>query len=215
MPKLSKVEKNESKDLSPGSPSQTELAEQTRPYVEGALSDKGAEKPTGILGVLEKRLGQQPDHYKRPGGVTFPEVKAALEKNPALMQSLSKMEETGGAPDVIAIEGDTFVFADCSAESPIGRRNLDYRQSVEMAKGMAVDMLSETDYRAMQKKGKFDLDSLSWLDSEDIIDTRGARFGGRFDYGVDVDRCDADDLYLFPSGGWRASLRVPRTKNQK
>jgi len=225
MPKLSKVEQAisvlrvaaQKKTLSEGQLSEiaslAELAEGTRPAVEGALSEKNAEKPTGILGVLEKRLGQEPNHYKRPEGITFPEVKAALEKNSALMASLSKMEEAGGAPDIIGVQGDTFVFADCSVESPSGHRNLDYYQSAKMAKGMGVDMLSEADYRMMQKKGKFDLDNWIWLESEDVIDAGDARRGGRDGAGVGVVRVGAGVRY--PREGWRASLRVPKAKNQK
>ena len=222
MPKLSKVEQAisvleaaaQKKPLSEGQLSRIAslagLAEGTRPAVEGALSEKNAEKPTGILGVLEKRLAQKPDHYTRPEGVTFAEIKAALEKTPALMASLSKMEETGGAPDIIAIEGDTFVFADCSAESPSGRRNLDYDQAVSQAAEFGIELMDEATYRRIQRAGKFDNDTWSWLKTPaDIREAGAALVGDRNDVVVDVSRNSAH--VPNDSGGWRGVLRVQKS----
>ena len=64
------------------------------------------EQQTQLLSVLERRLSQKPDHYNRPEGIEFAQVKASLEAKPELMYSLAKMEETGGAPDIIAVEKD-------------------------------------------------------------------------------------------------------------
>jgi len=228
MTKLSKVEQAistlraavQKKTLSEGQLSEieslAELAKGTRPAVEGIIFEKNDKKPTGILAVLEKRLEQVPEHFRRPEeGIDFAEVKSALDANPALKASLLKMEETGGAPDIIAVEGDTFIFADCSEESPGGRRNLNYDQAVSQALEFGAELMDEATYRKIQKIGKFDYNnSYSWLKTPaDIRKTGHALVGDHFDHEVSVRQHDA--LEQEATCGWRGVLRVPKVKNQK
>jgi len=214
MTKLPKIEKSLPEDSS----SQADLANQTRPQIGGALSGKNPEKLTGILAVLQRRLGQRPDHYKRPEGIDFAEVRSALEANSYLMDRLTYMEETGGEPDIIAVEKEAFVFADCSKESPSERRCQNYYQAEARALGYGLELLSEEAYRAMQKNGKFDMNSFSYLESKDVIYTQfnqGRARSGRLEKnGVVVVALGFADFYD-PDGGWRGMLRVPRVKNQK
>jgi len=166
------------------------------------------EKQAELLSALKARFVKQPGHYKRPEGVNFVEVRKALEANPTLMYSLAQMENTAGAPDIIAVEEDAFVFGDCSAESP-NRRDLTYDQAVEMAREFGVDMMAGTTYREMQKTGKFDLTTWSWLKTPaDARDNGHALLGYRSVVVVCVYRRDAG--VRSPGFGWRGVLRVPR-----
>jgi len=161
-----------------------------------------------LLSALEARFAKKPKYYKRPEGVDFAEVKKALGANPTLMRSLAQMENTGGEPDIIAVEPDAFVFGDCSEESP-NRRNLTYDQATVQAKEFGVDMMSEEDYLKMQNLGKFDQQSSSWLATpEDIRKTGRAVRGNRGGAGVGVYEGAAGARG--PGLGWRASLRVKK-----
>jgi len=194
---------------------------ETRPKMEEALETPIAAEPenvrelspeqhTRVLSALETRFAKQPEHYKRPEGVNFDEVRKALEANSALMHSLAQMEWTGGVPDVIAIDDDVFVFGDCSAESP-DRRNLTYDEAAEMAKKFGVDMMPEEVYCAMQKSGKFDMETWSWLATPaDVRESGAALHGFRDVDGVGVD--EALPGGHRPYWGWRGVLRVPKVK---
>ena len=161
-----------------------------------------------LLSHLETRFAKTPGHYIRPKGIDFAEVKKALWANPDLVHSLARMEETGGEPDIIAVEEDAFVFGDCSAESP-DRRNLTYDQAAEMAKEFGVDMMSEVEYRAMQTTGKFDQQSYSWLATPADVRKAGVALSGLRDEG-DVSVYVRDAEVHYPDRGWRASLRVKK-----
>jgi len=175
-----------------------------------------------LLQTLQNRLSRKADHYVRPKGIDFGEVKKALEANPAALWSLSKMEETGGSPDIVAVESNEFVFADCSAESPEGRRNCVYDSAAEKSargtfKGNAVDMSEEFGvemwspefYRQMQTSGKFDRNTWSWLKTDaetrsTAVALRGSRDGDH----VLVYQYDARSHR--GSGAWRGLLRVQK-----
>jgi hypothetical protein len=166
------------------------------------------EQKAELLSALETRFKSEPVHYKRPEGVNFAEVKKSLEANPALMWSLAQMEKTGGAPDIIKIEDDVFIFGDCSDESP-DRRDLTYDQATEMANNFGIDMMSKEVYRVMQKSGKFDMNTWSWLKTPaDIRKSGGVLFGGRrgADVGVGQDYAHDHDAVR----GWRGVLKVSR-----
>jgi len=166
------------------------------------------EKQAELLSALEDRFAKQPEHYKRPEGVNFAEVRKALEANPALMYSLVQMENTGGAPDIIAVKPDTFIFGDCSAESP-NRRDFTYDQAVEMAKEFGVEIMTEEVYLAIQELGKFDINTWSWLaTSANIRESGEALYGRCLSNGVFVVPFHAVNHY--PDRGWRGVLRVPR-----
>lgn len=118
-------------------------------------------------------------HKHRHSGIAWNDVRARLESNPAALMSLQAMEATGGEPDVVNSHGSArqFVFCDCSAESPSGRRSLCYDRealdarkenkpqgsAVEMAASMGIDLLTEEEYRELQQLGEFDLKTSSWI----------------------------------------------------
>lgn len=178
------------------------------------------EQKERLLQTLQNRLSRKAGHYARPEEINFGEVKTALEANPAALWSLSRMEETGGLPDIVAIEDNTFVFADCSAESPAGRRNCVYDKeaekiahgtfngnAVDMAEEFGVEMWSPEFYRTMQDLGKFDRNTWSWLKTD--AKTRSTGFalrGGRFGDLVFVVQGFAHGHYV--DGAWRGLLRV-------
>jgi len=168
------------------------------------------EQQAEFLSALEDRFNRKSGHYKRPEGVNFAEVKKLLETNPAVMYSLAQMENTRGAPDIIAVKKDAFIFGDCSAESP-NRRNLTYDQAAEMAKEFGVDMMPKDTYRAMQKRGKFDRNSWSWLATPMKIRKSGDAVIGLRDNIYHNLRIYRDNPYHSNlSGGWRGMLKVPR-----
>src|SRR6478752_177206 len=118
-------------------------------------------------------------NMKRHKGLEWSAIQTKLETNPEKLWSLNEMEETGGEPDVIGHDKKTgeYIFYDCSAESPKGRRSLCYdRQALEsrkehkpadsamdVAAAMGIDLLTEEEYRVLQKLGNFDAKTSSWV----------------------------------------------------
>lgn len=159
----------------------------------------------------------------RHEGLEWDRVQAKIEANPEKLWSLHEMERTGGEPDVVAydLEKDEFVFADCSAESPKGRRSVCYdrealdarkkhkpeNNAMDMAADMGIELLTEEQYRELQKLGNFDLKTSSWVKTPEEIRARGGaifcdcRYGHVFMY-----HNGADSYY--GSRGFRGSLRV-------
>ncbi len=132
----------------------------------------------------------------RHKGVAWANVQKRIEASPAALLSLHQMEATGGEPDVIGQDKATgqFIFCDCSAESPPGRRSLcfdrealDARKenkpegnAVERAAAMGVTLLTEEQYRALQQLGEFDTKTSSWIDTpQDVRALGGALFCDR------------------------------------
>jgi len=181
-----------------------------------------AQQKEKLFQILQHRFINSPDHYKHRKAINFADVKRALEANPIALWSLSRMEETGGFPDIVAIEDDAFVFADCSAESPAGRRNCVYDKeagecintkfkgnAVDMAEEFGVEIWSEEFYRLMQTVVDFDKRTCSWLKTDAQTRSTGdALLGGRNGDHVRVDMFDARDHY--PNRGWRGMLRVQK-----
>lgn len=173
-----------------------------------------------LLEILKTRFEK---NKKRHDGIAWEKVEAKLLKSPAKLWSLNEMERTGGEPDVIAYDkkSDEYIFVDCSAETPKERRSLCYDDqalldrkefkpadsAMNMALDMGVEMLDEEEYRALQKLGKFDAKTSSWLKTpEKIRKLGGAIFGDyRFDT-VFVYHNGASSYYA--ARGFRASLRV-------
>ncbi|RMG90337.1 MAG: DUF4256 domain-containing protein [Chloroflexi bacterium] len=181
------------------------------------LSPKQCEE---LLAVLKKRFEE---NMNRHPTFEWADVRARLEANPEKLWSLNEMEKTGGEPDVIGYDETTgeFIFCDCSIESPKGRRSLCYDREaltsrkkhkpennvLDVAAAMGIELLTEEQYRALQKLGKFDTRTSSWLKTPaDIRELGGAIFGD-FRYGrVFVYHNSAESYYA--SRGFRGLLRV-------
>ena len=173
-----------------------------------------------LLELLQTRFEKNMDRHK---GTKWADVMARLEAAPEKLRSLTEMERTGGEPDVVAFDKKTgeFVFFDCSAESPKGRRSLCYDRrawesrkehkpegnAVDAAAAMGVELLTEEETWELQKLGNFDTKTSSWvLTPEDFREQGGAlfcdrRFGRVFVY------CNGAESY-YAARGWRGSLRV-------
>ena len=181
------------------------------------LSPEVAKK---LLGELKARFEKHPTRH---AGMAWEQVQARLEADPGKLWSLHEMERTGGEPDVIGRDEETgeFVFADCSAESPVGRRNLCYDAAAlderkankpvgsadSLADAMGVTLLTEEQYRALQELGEFDLKTSSWLMTPpDVRKLGGALFGDRRYGRVFVYHNSAPSYYGVR--GFRAALRV-------
>jgi len=173
-----------------------------------------------LLTTLQSRFESNAGRHKH---LEWPKIQARLEANPDKVWSLQQMEITGGEPDVIDFDKKTgeYVFVDCSAESPTGRRNVCYdREALEarkknkpetsamdMAASMGVELLTEDEYRALQELGEFDTKTSSWVVTPPAIRERGGAIFGdrRYDH-VFVYHNGADSYYA--ARGFRASLRV-------
>ena len=159
----------------------------------------------------------------RHPGMDWADIAARLEANPDRLWSLFQMEQTGGEPDVVARdeESGAYLFIDCSAESPKDRRSLCYDQTallsrkenrpadsaMNMAETMGVDMLSEDQYRTLQKLGAFDLKTSSWVKTPDSIrKLGGALFCDRRYDTVFTYHNGADSYYA--ARGFRAAIKV-------
>lgn len=173
-----------------------------------------------LLATLRDRFDK---NTHRHGGVKWPEVQARLEANVEKLRSLHEMERTGGEPDVVGQDQKTgeFIFVDCSAESPKGRTSLCYDHEaldsrkehkpknsvVDLAGELGVELLSEDEYRELQKLGEFDTKSSSWLRTPpEIRKLGGAIFGDRRFGRVFVYHNGAQSYY---SGrAFRGSVRI-------
>ncbi|MBL8153784.1 MAG: DUF4256 domain-containing protein [Anaerolineae bacterium] len=179
-----------------------------------------AEQREKLFKTLKARFEK---HMNRHKGVEWANVQARLESNPAKLWSLHEMERTGGEPDVVGQDMKTgeIVFYDCSAESPKDRRSLCYdreglearksfppaNSAIDMAEEMGIEILTEEEYRALQKLGNFDLKTSSWLKTpSDIRELGGAIFGDRRYNTVFVYHNGAPSYYA--ARGFRGSLRV-------
>lgn len=154
-----------------------------------------------LLAVLKARFEKHPERHK---GVSWAQVEAKLEKNAAALRSVQRMEDTGGEPDVVVLgkQSNGIVFADCSAQSPKGRRSICYDRAArtgrkehppkssaeETAKDMGIEILTEEQYRALQELGEFDTTTSSWIVTPDPIRKKGGalfcdrRYGHVFTY---------------------------------
>ena len=173
--------------------------------------------------LLKKLKARFEKNMKRHAGLAWEAVRARLDADPEKLWSLGEMERTGGEPDVV--EQDTvtkeFVFADCAAESPDGRRSLCYdRESLDsrkenkpagsvldVAAAMGIELLTEERYRALQRLGSFDTKTSSWIQTPPAIrKLGGALFADRRYEHVFVYHNGASSYYA--ARGFRGSLRV-------
>jgi len=181
------------------------------------LSDEQREE---LLATLKTRFTK---NMQRHPGLVWIEVQVRLEANPEILWSLKEMEATGGDPDVVGLDQKTgeYIFYDCSAETPKGRRNVCYdraaldarkefkpaNSAMDMAAAMGIEMLTEEQYRELQMLGKFDTKTSSWLVTPAAIrKLGGAIFGDRRYDHVFVYHNGAESYY--GARGFRGSLRV-------
>src|SRR5215468_7623887 len=173
-----------------------------------------------LLQALKARFEKNMNRHK---GVEWAKVQAKLEANSEKLWSLHEMERTGGEPDVVAHDNTTgeYIFYDCSAESPKGRRSVCYdreaqesrkehkpaNNAIEMAAAMGIELLTEEQYRDLQKLGEFDPKTSSWVKTPSSIrKLGGAVFCDRRYDTVFVYHNGAESYYA--ARGFRGSLRV-------
>ena len=169
--------------------------------------------------VLQTRFE---DHRERHPRLAWAKVQAKLDADPAKMWSLYEMERTGGEPDVVGFDKQAgeFIFFDCAAESPVGRRSLCYDRAalesrkqhkpadsaIDMAAAMGIELLTEQQYRKLQQLGEFDLKTSSWVQTpESIRQLGGALFCDRRYDQVFVYHNGAQSYYA--ARGFLCSLR--------
>lgn len=173
-----------------------------------------------LLEILRARFEQ---YTIRHEGLKWADVQAKLEANPEKLWSLNEMESTGGEPDVVDYDkkADVYIFYDCSAESPKGRRSVCYdhealearkkhkpeNSAVNMASDMGIELLTEEQYRKLQELGNFDLKTSSWVQTPpEIRKLGGAIFCDRRYDTVFMYHNGADSYYA--ARGFRGSLWV-------
>jgi len=181
---------------------------------------KSASQYQELLSILKARFEKNMNRHK---GVEWAKVQAKLEAATKYLLSLNEMEMTGGEPDVVDFDKKTgeYVFYDCSAESPKGRRNVCYDHealekrkeykpedsAINMAADMGIKLLTEEQYRELQKLGKFDIKTSSWVKTpSEIRKLGGALFCDRSYDTVFLYHNGAESYYA--ARGFRGSLRV-------
>jgi hypothetical protein len=177
-----------------------------------------SEQREELLGTLKARFEKNMSRHK---GLEWAQVLAKLEAHTEKLWSLHEMERTGGEPDVVDRKTGEYIFYDCSAESPKGRRSLCYDRealesrkenkpednAIDVATAIGIELLTEEQYRALQKLGNFDAKTSSWVKTPaDIRKLGGALF------------CDRryDTVFLYHNGaesyyaarGFRGWLKV-------
>ncbi|MBN1320977.1 MAG: DUF4256 domain-containing protein [Thermoleophilia bacterium] len=173
-----------------------------------------------FLGLLKARFDGKMHRHK---GFRWERLRARLDEKPDRLWALSEMDRTGGEPDVIGQDKESgeYLFVDCSAESPHGRRSVCYDHqalqkrkehkprgsAVEMAAAMGAVLLTEEEYRTLQALGRFDTKTSSWLHTPPDIRSRGGAIFGDYRYGtVFIYHNGADSYYA--ARGFRCVLRV-------
>ena len=173
-----------------------------------------------LLNTLKARFEKNMNRHK---GLDWAKVQARLEADTEKLWSLNEMESTGGEPDVVGHDKKTgaYVFNDCSAESPKGRRSICYDRAaldarkenkpkdsaMDMAAAIGVELLTEEQYRELQKLGEFDLKTSSWVKTPDAVrKLGGALFCDRRYNTVFLYHNGADSYYA--ARGFRGSLMV-------
>lgn len=186
----------------------------------GTTKNISTEQKTELLTALKVRFEK---NRKRHPDLQWEKVLQRLEANPAKLWSLSEMERTGGEPDVVGYDEETgeYIFFDCSAETPKGRRSICYdrealdsrkefkpeNSAMDMATDMGIEMLTEEQYRDLQKLGKFDAKTSSWIKTPDAIRKHGGAIFADFRY---------EHVFIYHNGassyyavrGFRGVLRV-------
>ena len=179
-----------------------------------------AEQREELLRALKARFEKNMNRHK---GLEWAKVQAKLEANTEKLRSLNEMERTGGEPDVVGHDKKTgeYIFYDCSAESPNGRRSVCYdgaalesrkehkpkNSAADMAAAMGIELLTEEQYRELQKLGHFDTKTSSWIRTPSEIRKLGGAIFADYRYGnVFVYHNGAESYY--GARAFRGSLRV-------
>nr|WP_298893584.1 DUF4256 domain-containing protein [uncultured Acinetobacter sp.] len=179
-----------------------------------------AKQNNELIDILKTRFEQ---NMQRHPNLDWAKVEEKLIANPKKLKALQAMEDTDGEPDVIGVDAqsDEYLFVDCSAESPKGRRSLCYDaaalasrkqhppadSAVNFAKHMGISLLTEQQYRDLQQLGEFDLKTSSWIDTPKAIRALG---------GALFCDCRYDQVFTYHNGaesyyaarGFRGMLRV-------
>lgn len=173
-----------------------------------------------LMGILRSRFEKNKSRHR---GIDWAKIQARLEADPEKLWSLNEMEMTGGEPNVIGYDKkmDEYIFCDCSAESPKGRRSVCYDpealesrkehkpkdSAIGMAADMGIELLTEEQYRELQQLGSFDLKTSSWIVTPaPIRKLGGALFGDRRYDHVFTYHNGAESYYA--ARGFRGMLRV-------
>jgi uncharacterized protein YpuA (DUF1002 family) len=173
-----------------------------------------------LLKTLKSRFEKNKNRHQN---IDWDKVQIKLESNPEKLWSLNEMEKTGGEPDVVSFDEKTheYIFFDCSAESPKGRRSVCFDSEaqesrkefkpennvVDMAAAMGIELLNEEQYRALQQLGKFDEKTSSWIKTPSEIRKLGGALFADFRYNtVFVYHNGAQSYYA--ARGFRGALRV-------
>lgn len=176
------------------------------------------EQKSELLSKLKTRFEK---NMNRHAGIEWNAIEQKLDSSPEKLWSLNEMERTEGEPDVIGFESGEYMFVDCSAESPKGRRSLCYDREaldsrkefkpansvIDMAAEMGIELLDEDNYRRLQKVGKFDLKTSSWIQTPAEIRKHG---------GAIFCDCRYDHVFTYHNGaesyyaarGFRGMLKV-------
>ncbi|HET6243784.1 MAG: DUF4256 domain-containing protein [Bacteroidetes bacterium] len=186
----------------------------------GKKKELSEEQGEALLSALKKRFEKNMSRHK---GYEWAKIQAKLKANPDKLWSLNEMERTGGEPDVVDNDKKTgeYIFYDCSEESPKGRRSVCYDQealnsrkehkpensAVGMAEEMGIELLTEEQYRALQKFGNFDTKTSTWVKTPSEIRKLGGALFADFRY---------DNVFVYHNGassyyavrGFRGLLRV-------
>ena len=173
-----------------------------------------------LLKTLKARFEK---NTKRHNGMEWAKIQAKLNANPEKLWILDDMEVTGGEPDVVGYDkkADEYIFYDCSAQSPAGRRSLCYdrealnsrkehkpkNSATDMAGEMGIEILTEEQYLELQKLGEFDTKTSSWVNTPVDIRKLGGAISGEFRFGRVFIYANGAESY-FAARGFRGSLRV-------
>lgn len=173
-----------------------------------------------LLSILAKRFEK---NMKRHKDIEWAKVQAKLEAAPAKLWTLNEMEMTGGEPDVVGHDKktDEYIFYDCSAETPTGRRSICYdheglksrkenrpaNSAINMAEEMGVQLLTEEEYRALQQLGTFDAKTSSWLKTPAPIRKLGGAIFADYRYGTVFIYHNGAQSY-YGARGFRGVVRI-------
>ena len=178
------------------------------------------ERVAELLDILKKRFEKNMNRHE---GISWQDVKEKLENNASKLYSINEMEETEGEPDVIGYDAkdNKYIFCDCSAETPKGRRSLCYddqalesrkehkpkSSAITMAEEIGINMLTEEEYFQLQQLGNFDNKTSSWIKTPDSIRKLGGAIFGDKRFGrVFIYHNGAESYY--GARGFRGILKV-------